>query len=64
MPSALAYSIAETAKLNNLKPYEYFKHLLAEMPYRLDENGKIDPATLEDLMPWSTTLPEACYKRR
>ena len=26
--SAIAHSIAETAKVNNLKPYEYFKYLL------------------------------------
>ena len=30
--SAIAYSIAETAKANNLKPYEYFKYLLEELP--------------------------------
>lgn len=24
--------IAETAKANNLKPYEYFKYLLEELP--------------------------------
>ena len=62
--SALAYSIAESAKLNNLKPYEYFKHLLAELPNRSDDDGKIDPAILDDLMPWSDVLPETCYKRR
>lgn len=27
-----AISIAETAKANNLKPYEYFKYLLEELP--------------------------------
>ena len=30
--SAIVYSIAETAKANNLKPYEYFKYLLEELP--------------------------------
>ncbi|MFQ9702883.1 MAG: IS66 family transposase [Enterocloster clostridioformis] len=30
--SAIAYNIAETAKANNLKPYEYFKYLLEELP--------------------------------
>ena len=61
--SALAYSIAESAKANILKPYFYFKHLLSELPERMDENGNIDPSTLDDLMPWSTGLPEECYKR-
>lgn len=30
--SAILYSLAETAKSNNLKPYEYFKYLLTEIP--------------------------------
>ncbi len=30
--SAIAYSIAETAKANNLKPFEYFKYLLTVIP--------------------------------
>lgn len=62
--SSIAYSIAESAKANNLKPYYYFKHLLSELPYRMDDNGNIDPSTLDDLMPWAKGLPEECYKRR
>lgn len=62
--SALAYSIAESAKLNKLKPYEYFKYLLSELPNRQDKKGNIDPSTLDDLMPWAKGLPEECYKRR
>ena len=30
--SAIIYSIAETAKANNLKPYHYFEYLLTEVP--------------------------------
>lgn len=30
--SAIIYSIAETAKANNLKPYDYFEYLLTELP--------------------------------
>ena len=30
--SAIIYSIAETAKANDLKPYEYFEYLLTEIP--------------------------------
>lgn len=30
--SAIIYSIVETAKANNLKPYDYFEHLLTEIP--------------------------------
>ena len=62
--SAIIYSISETAKANNLKPYEYFKHLLAELPQRADEDGNIDSSKLKDLLPWSESLPEECYKRR
>ena len=62
--SALAYSIAESAKANNLKPYPYFKHLLTELPNRIDEKGNIDTSTLDNLMPWADGLPEECYKRR
>ena len=29
--SAMKFSIAETAKANNLNTYEYFEHLLTEM---------------------------------
>ena len=41
--SAIIYSIAETAKANNLKPYEYFEYLLTEIPQHLDEtvHGKL-----------------------
>ena len=38
--SAIIYSLAETAKANNLKPYDYFKYLLTEIPKHLDD--KID----------------------
>ena len=40
--SAVIYSISETAKLNNLRPYYYFKHLLTELPKLCDEKGNID----------------------
>ena len=35
--SAIIYSIAETAKANNLKPYDYFVYLLEEIPKHMDE---------------------------
>lgn len=62
--SARAYSIAETAKANELKPYKYFEYLLTELPLRMDDNGVIDPESLDDLMPWSESIPEACKKSR
>ena len=57
--SAIIYSIAETAKANNLKPYDYFKYLLEEIPNHMDDKN-LD--FLEALLPWSPTLPEACRK--
>ena len=35
--SAVIYSIAETAKVNNLKPYEYFKYLLTVIPAHIED---------------------------
>jgi len=57
--SAIIYSIAETAKANNLKPYDYFEYLLAEIPKHLDET---DRGFLDDLLPWSPDLPANCQK--
>lgn len=62
--SATSYSLAESAKANNLKPYEYFKHLLTEMPKRMAGEEPPAPETLDDLMPWSDSLPDVCYKSR
>ena len=62
--SALVYSISETAKLNNLHPYKYFKYILTELPKHCDQTGNIEPAELEYLMPWSDQLPEECRKPR
>lgn len=62
--SALVYSISETAKLNNLRPYNYFKYILMELPKLCDNKGNIDPAKLDYLMPWSESLPDECRKPR
>lgn len=57
--SAIIYSIAETAKANNLKPYHYFKYLLQQIPQHM--SGK-DITFLDKLLPWSEDLPEECRK--
>lgn len=46
--SAIIHSIAETAKANNLKPYDYFEYLLTEIPKHLEEK---DNSFCEDLLP-------------
>lgn len=58
-PSAIIYSIAETAKPNNLKPYDYFEYLLTEIPRHLNDT---DRSFCEDLFLWSPSLPEYCRK--
>ena len=57
--SAMIYSIVETAKANNLKCYEYFKYLLTEIPKHMDDTNL---KFLDNLMPWSKTLPDECRK--
>lgn len=57
--SAVIYSIAETAKANNLKPYEYFEYLLTVIPEHMEDT---DHSFLEDLLPWSQKLPENIRK--
>lgn len=59
--SAVLYSLVETAKANNLKPYEYFKYLLEQIP----EHGEFeDRSYLEDLLPWSDKLPAECRQSK
>lgn len=57
--SAVIYSIAEAAKANNLKPYEYFEYLLTVIPEHMED---ADSSFLEDLLPWSPKLPENIRK--
>lgn len=53
------YSIVETAKANNLKPYEYLQRLLCVMMEHVYDS---DTAYMDDLMPWSENLPDVCKK--
>lgn len=57
--SAIIYSIAETAKANNLKPYDYFEYLLTEIPEHMNDK---DTSFLDELLPWSAALPERIRK--
>lgn len=53
--------MAEIAKANKLKPYEYFRYLLEEPP----KNGELeDFSYVEQLLPWSETLPEYYYQKK
>ncbi len=57
--SAMIYSIAETAKANNLKPYDYFKYILEVIPEHMEDHSR---DFLEDLLPWSENLPAEIRK--
>ena len=57
--SAIIYSIAETAKANDLKPYEYYTHLLTELPQHTEAKNR---DFLANLLPWSEKLPEYIRK--
>lgn len=57
--SAIIYSIAETAKANDLKPYAYFEYLLTEIPKHAEDKST---DFLTELLPWSASLPEHIRK--
>lgn len=57
--SAIIYRITETTKANNLKPYDYFKYLLAKVPKYVDD---LERSFLEDLFHGSDKLPEHIRK--
>lgn len=55
--SAIAYSIVETAKSNNLNVYEYLVHIFKNLP-NMDFNK--NPELLRDFLRWSEKIPERC----
>ena len=57
--SACIYSIIETAKANQLKPYYYLEYLLTEIPKHMNDESL---SFLDELLPWSDTLPDTCKK--
>lgn len=57
--SAVIYSIVETAKANNLKPFDYVQYLLEEIPQHMDGT---DCSFMESLLPWSEKLPAEIRK--
>ena len=57
--SAVIYSIVETAKANNLKPYDYVKYLLEEIPNHMED---ADHSFIKKLLPWSQDLPAEIQK--
>ena len=58
--SAVLYSIAESAKANGLRTYEYFRYVLEEMPRHLADGSD---NYIDALLPWSEELPAAFRKQ-
>jgi transposase len=55
--SAIIYSITESAKLNGLRPYFYLEYLLDTMRKHQKDT---DYSFIDDLLPWSPSLPDYC----
>jgi hypothetical protein len=55
--SATIYSIVETAKENGLIPFQYLAYLFERMP-------NLGNGSLDDLLPWSDSLPDYCKLRK
>ena len=53
--SAIIYSLAQTAKLNNLSVFKYLQAVLLYMPDYVNE-----PEGIEELMPWSEKMKKLC----
>jgi hypothetical protein len=51
--SATIYSIIETAKENGLIPFQYLCYLFERMP-------NLGKSSLDELLPWSDSLPDYC----
>lgn len=54
--SAIIYSIVETAKENDLKPFDYLTYLFEKLP-NMDTK---DSEAFDKLLPWSKDLPIIC----
>lgn len=52
--SAIVYSVVETAKENKLIPFKYIEYLLDKLPNIDTENLEL----IDELLPWSDTLPD------
>ena len=51
--SSILYSLVETARENDLSPYQYIKYLLEKLPTTTTKE-------LDTLLPWSDSLPNQC----
>lgn len=52
------YSIAETAKANDLNPFENIKYLMDQL--KEYPRNTVPKEKLLELMPWSESIPDCC----
>lgn len=55
--NAISYSLVETAKANQLNVYEYLKYCFSRLP---DMDFRNHKELLDELLPWSESLPKEC----
>lgn len=55
--NAILYSLVESARLNKLNIFEYMNYILSVIT---DLDYVNNPNLLDELMPWSESLPSAC----
>ena len=58
--SSIAYSIIETAKVNNLNVFKHLTYLFKELP---NTPFKEESDLLEDYLPWSPEIVSPKYKK-
>ena len=58
--SAMLYSLAETAKANEVNTYKYFELLLTEIPKHMEDS---DLSFIDDLLPWSPRVQKKCHSK-
>ena len=59
--SAFIYSIAETARANNLNVQKYLEYLLTELSAHADDTKR---DFIADLLPWSKAAKKKCRSSR
>lgn len=57
--SAVIYSIVESAKENELNPFQYLNYLLETLP----TIAELTPDIVDSLLPWSEDLPNICRSK-
>ncbi len=55
MNPAIFYSLAQSAKINNISVFKYLQAVLLYMPDYLHK-----PEGIEELMPWSDRMKKIC----